>query len=88
MHAGAGIIVCFYCFDLPQFRGERMGATACLLWLFGAAGIACTYLFSFAFLVSQTSCLSFLSLTACPFLAHCCQAALFNLARGGQLALP
>ena len=28
-----------------------MGATACLLWLFGAAGIACTYLFSFAFLV-------------------------------------
>ena len=30
-----------------------MGATACLLWLFGAAGIACTYLFSFAFLVSD-----------------------------------
>ena len=31
-----------------------MGATACLLWLFGAAGIACTYLFSFAFLVRTT----------------------------------
>ena len=52
--ACAGIIVCFYCFDLPQFRGERMGATACLLWLFGAAGIACTYLFSFAFMVSAS----------------------------------
>ena len=52
--ACAGIIVCFYCFDLPQFRGERMGATACLLWLFGAAGIGCTYLFSFAFMVSTS----------------------------------
>jgi len=37
-----------------------MGATACLLWLFGAAGIACTYLFSFAFLVRTMSKPSFL----------------------------
>ena len=57
--ACAGIIVCFYCFDLPQFRGERMGATACLLWLFGAAGIACTYLFSFAFMVSTSFRISY-----------------------------
>ncbi|BDA45751.1 probable ATP-binding cassette sub-family A member 3 [Coccomyxa sp. Obi] len=44
-----GIIVCFYCFDLPQFRGERMAAVVALLWLFGAAGLALTYLLSFAF---------------------------------------
>lgn len=58
--ACAGIIACFYCFDLPQFRGERMGATACLLWLFGAAGIACTYLFSFAFMVSTSFRISYI----------------------------
>lgn len=44
--------MCFYCFDLPQFRGERMAAVAALLWLFGAAGLALTYLLSFAFSVS------------------------------------
>ena len=47
----AGIIACFCCFDLPQFRGARLAAVACLLWLFGAAGLACTYLLSFAFSV-------------------------------------
>lgn len=51
----AGIITCFYCFDLPQFRGERMGAIACLLWLFGTAGISCTYFFSFAFMVRAST---------------------------------
>jgi len=44
--------VCFSCFDLPQFRGERMAAVAALLWLFGAAGLALTYFLSFAFSVS------------------------------------
>ena len=47
----AGIIACFACFDLPQFRGPRMGAVAALLWLFGAAGLSLTYLLSFAFSV-------------------------------------
>ncbi len=46
--------MCFYCFDLPQFRGERMAAVAALLWLFGAAGLALTYLLSFAFSVRPT----------------------------------
>ena len=48
---GAGIIACFYCFDLPQFRGPRMAAVAALLWAFGAAGLSLTYLLSFAFSV-------------------------------------
>ena len=51
VHPRAGIVACFCCFDLPQFRGARLAAVACLLWLFGAAGLACTYLLSFAFSV-------------------------------------
>jgi hypothetical protein len=45
----AGIILCFCCFDLPQFRGVRLAATAALLWLFGLAALPQTYFFSFAF---------------------------------------
>ena len=47
----AGIIACFCCFDLPQFRGPRLAAVACLLWIFGTAGLANTYFLSFAFSV-------------------------------------
>ncbi|KAK9828547.1 hypothetical protein WJX72_000707 [[Myrmecia] bisecta] len=45
----AGIIICFYCFDLPQFRGERMGAVVLLLWTFGLAALPLTYLAHFLF---------------------------------------
>jgi hypothetical protein len=45
----AGIIVCFYSFDLPQFRGARMAAVVVLFLCFGAASLPLTYLLSFAF---------------------------------------
>lgn len=45
----AGIILCFYCFDLPQFRGVRMAAVLLLFLTFGAASLPLTYLLSFAF---------------------------------------
>ncbi len=59
--------MCFYCFDLPQFRGERMAAVAALLWLFGAAGLALTYLLSFAFSVRP---ICFVSSSLSPFYSH------------------
>ncbi len=45
----AGIILCFYAFDLPQFRGVRMAAVVVLFLLFGAASLPLTYLLSFNF---------------------------------------
>jgi hypothetical protein len=45
----AGIIVCFYSFDLPQFRGVRMAAVVVLFLCFGAASLPLTYLLSFGF---------------------------------------
>ncbi len=45
----AGIIICFYSFDLPQFRGVRMAAVVVLFLCFGAASLPLTYLLSFAF---------------------------------------
>lgn len=41
--------MCFYCFDLPQFRGMRMAAVVVLFLCFGAASLPLTYLLSFAF---------------------------------------
>ncbi|KAK9842270.1 hypothetical protein WJX81_003820 [Elliptochloris bilobata] len=45
----AGIILCFCCFDLPQFRGARLATTIALLWAFGCAALPLTYWASFAF---------------------------------------
>ncbi|GAB4821282.1 hypothetical protein N2152v2_008328 [Parachlorella kessleri] len=45
----AGMLACFFIFDLPQFRGPRMVATAVLLWSFALAGLPLTYLLQFAF---------------------------------------
>ena len=45
----AGIILCFYAFDLPQFRGVRMAAVVVLFLLFGFASLPLTYLLSFNF---------------------------------------
>ncbi len=45
----AGIILCFYAFDLPQFRGVRMAAVVVLFLLFGLASLPLTYLLTFNF---------------------------------------
>ena len=45
----AGIILCFYAFDLPQFAGTRMAAATVILLMFGVASIPLTYLCSFLF---------------------------------------
>jgi hypothetical protein len=44
-----GIILCFYAFDLPQFKGTRMAAATVILIMFGVASIPLTYLCSFLF---------------------------------------
>lgn len=45
----AGIVLCFYAFDLPQFRGPRMAAVLVLFLCFGAAALPLTYLLAFYF---------------------------------------
>ena len=51
----AGILLCFYAFNLPQFHGIRLAATAVLLLLFGLAALPMTYLLHFLFEVSAWS---------------------------------
>ncbi len=46
----AGIILCFYAFNLPQFEGTRMVAAGVILLTFGIASLPLTYLCSFLFI--------------------------------------
>lgn len=47
----AGMVLCFWWADLPQFRGPRLAAAALLLWAFSLAALPLTYLLQFAFTV-------------------------------------
>ena len=70
---GAGIVICFQAFDMPQFGGDRLTAVAALLGLFGLASLPLTYFLHFFFVVSWTS--SALAGLDCPFAvsaALCC----------------
>lgn len=67
----AGIIVCFYSFDLPQFRGVRMAAVVVLFLCFGTASLPLTYLFSFAFSDEMRGLqVQSLGLSICAFAAN------------------
>jgi hypothetical protein len=52
-----GMLAVFRAFDLPQFRGPRLGAAAALLAAFGAGSLPMTYALQFGFEVSPPSIL-------------------------------
>jgi hypothetical protein len=65
----AGMIACFSFFDLPQFRGPRLAATALLLWVFPLAALPLTYLLQFGFTVGW-GCVGFPSFFVCSWALH------------------